>query len=441
MKPVASFSKCRGHLVLSQIASAAFLLILFPAIALHGQQGTSQVIQQPAQKQATPGAEQQAPAQQQPPQASPQQPPQVKIAVSSNMVTVFAIVHDKHGQVVSNLKKDDFSVDEDGHPEQVSYFARENDLPLTVGLLVDTSLSQRNVLGDERRASSTFVDHIMRPDQKDAAFLIHFDREVELLQDLTPSRQKLESALDLLEMPEPDQDQTSGQGGGQGGGRAGGRRGGYHGGGGTHLYDAVFLASDELMKKQQGRKALIVLSDGVDRGSKESLQTSIEAAQRANTIVYSILFKDDEGYGDNFGHHGGWGMGGPGMGGPHHYPQQREQRPDGKKILDRISKETGGRLFEVSKKDPVDKIYASIEQELRDQYVLGYTPDKSQMDAQYHKIHVSTKDKDLAVQARDGYYAQPSPAPASTPTAAPAPPAPATPTGTPPATATPTRSK
>jgi VWFA-related protein len=368
-----------------------FFLLLWPAVGLRGQQQQPQ--QSPRQQQQQPQAQQQP----LPPQQQTPAPP--KIAVETKMVTVFATVRDKKGQIVSNLTKDDFAVDEDGHPQTITYFARENDLPLTVGLLVDTSLSQRTVLADERRASSTFVDHIMREDKKDQAFLIHFDREVELLQDLTPSRKKLESALDLLETPQREEVSDDS-----------GRR---PRGGGTLLYDAVFLASDELMKKQQGRKALIVLSDGVDRGSKESLQTSIEAAQRANTIVYSVLFKGEE-PGSNFGQHrGGWG--GPGIGPPgggqRRYPQQREQRPDGKKVLDRMSKETGGRLFEVSKKEPVDQIYAQIEQELRDQYILGYAPDKSQTSSDYHKIHLTTKQTDLVVQARDGYYAQPATAP------------------------------
>ncbi len=312
-----------------------------------------------------------------------QQQPQ--ISVVTNLVTVFATVRDKHAQIVSNLTKDDFSLDEDGRPQAITYFARENDLPLTVGLLVDTSLSQRRVLDQERSASSSFVDHTLREDKKDQAFLIHFDHEVELLQNLTSSRKKLESALDLLQTPELE-DASEG--------------GGHHHGAGTLLYDAVYLASDELMKKQQGRKALIILSDGVDRGSKETVSSAIESAQRANTVVYSILFKSDEPYGGHGGH-GGWG--GHGGGGGHRYPQQ-EERPDGKKILDRISRETGGRLYEVSKKLPVDQIYSQIEQALRDQYILGYVPDKSPNSADYRKIHLTTKQKDLAVQARDGYY-------------------------------------
>ena len=152
------------------------------------------------------------------------------------------------------------------------------------------------------------------------------------------------------------------------------------------------------MSKQQGRKAVIILSDGVDHGSMETLTTAIETAQRADTVMYSILFKDDEGYGNPGGMmgHGGGHQGGG------RYPQ--EQRPDGKKILQEISKETGGRLFEVSKKETVDKIYSEIEEELRNQYSLGYTPDKNAGPG-YHKIQLTTKQKELVVQARDGYYA------------------------------------
>ncbi len=319
-----------------------------------------------------------------------------KISVESNIVTVFATVRDKHGQIISNLTKDDFSLDEDGRPQTITYFARQNDLPLAVGLLVDTSLSQRRVLDKERTASSNFVDHTLREDKKDQAFLIHFDHEVELLQDFTTSRKKLETALDQLQTPEREE---SSQGGG------------HHHGVGTLLYDAVYLASNDMMKKLQGRKAVIILSDGVDRGSKETLASAIESAQRANTVVYSILFKDDEPYGSHGGYgggggHGGWGGHGSGGGGGHRYPPQEEQRPDGKKILERISKETGGRLFEVSKKQTVDQIYDAIQQELRDQYILGYVPDKSPNNSDYHKIHLATKQKDLAVQARDGYYAE-----------------------------------
>ncbi len=321
-----------------------------------------------------------------------------------NVVNVLATVRDKHGQIVNNLTKDDFKLEEDGRPQTIRYFAKETDLPLTLGLLVDTSMSQRRVLEQERIASYAFLEHLMRED-KDKAFVIHFDWDIELLQDLTSSRKKLNAALEKLDNPEFEQ--SGGGGGGGGGGSPG--SGGHHRGGGTTLYDAVFLASDELMQKQQGRKAVIILSDGVDTGSKVTLTRAIEAAQRANTLVYSILFSDKDAYGNrNYGVHmggmgGGMGRpGGIGRGGPGGYPQQ--SHPDGKKVMEQIARETGGRFFEVSKKQSIDQIYASIEEELRNQYSLGYTPDKADAAPGYHKIHLTTTQKDLVVQTRDGYY-------------------------------------
>ena len=341
------------------------------------------------------------PKQQPPPQQQP--PPAPKISVEVNMVTVLATVRDKHGKINSDLTKDDFVLDEDGRPQTIRYFVRETDVPLTLGLLVDTSGSQIRVLDKERTASSSFLDHMLR--EKDKAFLIHFDHEVELLQDLTSSREKLESALRLLQAPQFGQP-NGGNGGGGGGGprqRGGGGRG--FGGAGTLLYDAVYLASNELMKKQQGRKALIVLTDGVDHGSKESLETAIESAQRADTVVYSILFADNEAYGNGGRPNVGWGGMGEHGGGGQRRPSQ-EERPNGKKILDRLSKETGGRLFEVTKKETVDQIYSHIEEELRNEYSLGYTPDKTDAGPGYRKIHLTVKPKDLIVQARDGYYSE-----------------------------------
>jgi VWFA-related protein len=339
--------------------------------------------------------------------------PLTTMSVQVKVVNVLATVRDKHGKIVNGLTRDDFILSEDGRPQTIKYFARETDLPLTLGLLVDTSLSQRRVLGEERSASESFLAQVLRED-RDKAFVIHFDREVELLQDLTLEHEKLRTALESLQTP---QFSRASQGGGGGGGPypgAGGRGSGRHGGG-TLLYDAVFLASDELMAKQSGRKALIVLSDGVDMGSKESLDAAVESAQRANTIVYSILFKDDDAYGNGGGFGrtgisipgmGGPGMGRGGMGGPgrggRRYPQERT---DGKKVLERISKETGGRLFEVSKKEPVDQIYSQIQEELRNQYNLGYTPNRENATGPaYHKIQVVAKQKNLAVQSRDGYY-------------------------------------
>jgi VWFA-related protein len=335
------------------------------------------------------------------------------ISVNVKLVTMFATVRDKHGALIRNLTKDNFALQQDGHPQTITYFAPDSDLPLTLGLLVDTSMSQRRVLDQERDASHAFLDHMLRED-KDKAFVIHFDHEVELLQDLTSSRQKLEASLDLLGRPQFSQ--TGGSGGSSGsdpdstsGGSGGGGRGsrGY-GGGGTLLYDAVFLASDELMKKQQGRKALIILTDGVDRGSKETLRDAIETAERADTLVYSILFADHEGYGNGGGygggHMGGGGMGGGGMGGGGHRRYPQESRPDGKKVLQQLSKETGGRFFEVTKKETIEQIYSEIDEELRNQYALGYTPDKTDAAVGYHKIQLTTKQKDATVQTREGFY-------------------------------------
>jgi VWFA-related protein len=318
-----------------------------------------------------------------------------KYAGGVNVVNVFASVHNSKNEIVKDLKQEDFTIEEDGRPQSIKYFSRETDLPLTLGLMVDTSGSQFRVLGKEKDATSKFIEQVIRED-KDQAFLIKFDAEAELMQDLTPSRKKLQSALNDVEgSPRQLQRRDPNSSGGGGGGsrqRAG-----------TVLYDSILLASDEEMKKQKGRKALILLTDGDDHGSKVSISDSIEAAQRSDTLVYSIYFVDQEQSNNSFG---GPGMGrrGGGMGGGGRRPQQ-QSRGDGKKVLQRISKETGGSFFEVSKKLPIDKIYEQIEEELRSQYNLGYTPDKPDAGSGFRKIKVTAKGKGLAVQARDGYYA------------------------------------
>jgi len=320
-----------------------------------------------------------------------------------SVVNVLASVRDKKGKLVGDLKQDDFRLEDEGRPQTIRYFARETGLPLTLGLLVDTSMSQRRVLPQERSASYRFLDQVLRP-EKDRAFILHFDHEAELLADLTSSREKLQKALGLLELPEQEQQQAQrGSGGGYPGG--GSRRGGRRGGAGTVLYDSVLLASDELMRKQAGRKALILLTDGVDHGSKVSIYDAIVAAHRADTLVYSILFADEEGFGGmgrgmggGMGRHGGMGRGG-GM-----PPRGSMERPDGKKILQQISRETGGGFFEVSKKHPIEAIYDDIQEELRNQFNLGYTPDPPGTAGAFRRISVSVTQKDLIVQARAGYY-------------------------------------
>ena len=356
-------------------------------------------------------------------QDNTQTPQGAKVAVEVKVVTVYATVRDKKGKIVPDLGREAFSLEEDGRPQTITYFEKESGLPLTLGLLVDTSYSQWKVLGEERTASNAFLDQVLRP-EKDKAFVMHFDREVELLQDLTSSRSKLETALNLLELPRQGSPYGRGGGGpgsggpgagsggggsgpsgGSGGSSGGGPGGGggrrHGGGGGTLLYDAIYLASNELMQKQQGRKAVVVLTDGVDRGSRETLEGAIESAQRADTLVYSVYFAGVEAPSSGRGGYGG------GYGGHRGGRAPQESRPDGKKILEKLSSETGGRMFEVSKKQTIDTIYASIQEELRNQYSLGYTPDRTDPGEGYHKIQVATSQKGLTVQARSGYYYEP----------------------------------
>jgi VWFA-related protein len=351
-----------------------------------------------------------------------------KLSVDARLVNIPVVVRDKKGALVQSLTKDDFTLQVDGHPQTIRYFDKDTNLPLTLGLLVDTSASQRKVIDDERTASSSFLDQMLTTD-KDKAFLIQFARQVELLQDITGSRPKLQAALKEIDTPpdpdasgvtpvssnDPNDPNSNGNSGSHRNDRAG-----------TTLYDSLFLASDELLSKQKGRKAVIILSDGEDRGSKETLASAIEAAQRADTIVYAIYFKGDSPHSDfphpgggnrggGMGYPGGGGMGYPGGG----YPgggggrngggQQRptESHVDGKKILTRMTQETGGRLFEVSKKETTAQIYTEIAEELRAQYRLGYTPDQTASADGYHKIDLAfarPEDKKLQIQTRDGYY-------------------------------------
>jgi VWFA-related protein len=335
--------------------------------------------------------------------------PSPTIAVDARLVNLPVVVRDKKGALIQNLTKDDFILQVDGKPQTIRYFDKDTNLPLTVGLLVDTSRSQRDVLDEERTASSTFLDQMLTA-PKDQAFIAQFARQVELLQDLTTSRPLLQKALREIDTPgnTSDEDSTS-------------RRGG------TTLYDALFLASDELMRKQTGRKAIIILSDGVDRNSKETLVKSIEAAQRADTIIYAIYFKGEEAPMQNNNQHGRGGYPGggypgggypggrypgggyPGGGYPGgnggnngNYPPQ--SHVDGKKILERMTQETGGRFFEVKKNQDVAQIYNQIAEELRAQYRLGYTPTEAAAANGFHQIDLMLHQKGLLVQTRAGYY-------------------------------------
>jgi VWFA-related protein len=351
-----------------------------------------------------------------------------KFSTGVDVVNVLAGVRDKNGKIIHDLTKDDFTLEEDGKVQQIKYFAQQADTPLILGLLVDTSGSQRRLIDQERNASYDFFQHVLRED-KDKAFLIHFDRQVELLQDLTASRRELDDALHDLSGerpnlnrrnssdpndPPPQRFQSPFQfpGGGYPGGGYPGGGGRYPQGGGqqqrqqagTTLYDAVLLGSDEIMNKQMGRKAMVVLSDGVDHGSKVTVNEAIESAQRSDTLVYTIRFADESGYGNQGGVGGPFGGLGGGRRGGMGRPMPQQNTVDGKKILERIARETGGASFDVNGKMSLSRIYDRIEEDLRNQYSLGYTP--ADLGPGFRRIKVTVKPKNMVVQAREGFYAK-----------------------------------
>ena len=347
------------------------------------------------------------------------QHPNTTLKVQAREVLLPVVVEDKHGALVTNLTAKDFTLTEDGRPQVIKSFTSQSNLPFRLGLLVDTSHSVSSALDAERKAAGKFIDLMLPADAKagvqgDEAFLIHFDREVELLEDFTNSRDKLHHELDGMG---PTSRERNNQGPETSGDDRGGNGGyGQHGGGrfgsGTQLYDAIYLASDELMRPKSGRKALIVFSDGADHGSKETLNDAIDAADRANLQVFTIYFKGEEersnsGFPGNGGHHGGMGGGGyPGGGGGHRGGNPKsEAGVDGKKIMQQIASRTGGQFFEAKKKDNLDDIYNQIAASLRQQYLLTYTPDKVDTDGEFHKIVLKTDKTDLNVITREGYYA------------------------------------
>jgi VWFA-related protein len=237
-----------------------------------------------------------------------------------------------------------------------------------MGIMVDTSPSQRRVLPVEQEQAKAFLDQVLRP--KDLAFVLHFDIEVELLQDFTSDRQRLARAIDETVInggggggPLPTTFPTSGSGGA------------------THLYDAVYLASTELMKNEVGRKILILLTDGEDQGSKEKLSGALEAAQKSDLIIYSIDISDRMYY----------RMAGVGF--------------SGDSVLTKLSEETGGRVIKVNNARDTAAAFRQIADELRTQYLLGYTPSNDRHDGSYRKIRVKANNGDYKVQARRGYYA------------------------------------
>jgi VWFA-related protein len=277
------------------------------------------------------------------------------------VVNIFATVRDKKGHIIRNLEKEDLTIFENGKPETIRYFSQESDLPLTIALLVDTSLSQVAVLENERGASYRFLDQVLR-ENRDKAAVVQFDQTVIIRQPSTSSHKALQDTLSLLDAPNAQQAAY---------------------GSGTLLYDAVRTVSIQLMRKEQGRKAFVVLTDGVDFGSTVTLTDAIEAAQRADTGVYCILFSDQSYYG-----------------------RALAAGPNGKRVLERLSRETGGGFFEVSKTQSIAQIFSAIEEALRSEYSIGFVSDQPVTASGFRKIRLTTKQKGLVVQATDRYYAE-----------------------------------
>lgn len=295
-------------------------------------------------------------------------PPAISVDVS--VVNILASVRDKRGGLVANLDKSDFTVLEDGKEQAIKYFTRETDLPLTIGLLVDVSASQGNLIGIEQNAATQFFSKVLR--KKDEAFLISFGEESELLQDYTGSVRLLEEGLKQLRV-------SSGVSGIHPGPvpTAGGPRG-------TVLYDAVYLAATEKLRSEVGRKVIVLITDGVDQGSRMTRDKAIEAAQKADAVIYSIDY-EDPGFYNRFG----FGLGGGG----------------GEGELRRMSDETGGHVYKVDRKHTLDQIFQELQDEMRSQYAIGYTPINDVKDGSYRKLDVRLADKNLKAQARKGYYA------------------------------------
>ncbi len=326
---------------------------------------------------------QQAPPQQiassQPPTSQDQKPqgqksedsqePTETLKVNVNVVQLFFNVKDKHGALIPNLTKDDFEIKEDSTPQTIKYFTAETNLPLTLGIMIDASGSQRNVIDMEKEVGGAFLKQILT--DKDEAFVISFDITVDLLQDFTRDTHRLQAALNKAKV---NVDVSSGGVPGMGGGPVP-----QHNSPGTLLYDAVYLSAHDMLSKEVGRKAMILLTDGQDEGSRLKIQDAIEAAQKADSIVYVLLCADR-------GFYGGFGYSGEGD-------------------MRKLTEQTGGRVINVGNKfDKLREAFDQIAAELRSQYNIGYTPTNLKRDGSYRKLEIKSK-QSYKIQARAGYYA------------------------------------
>lgn len=308
-------------------------------------------------------------------QAASQEP---TIRVNVDLVNVyFTVKTKKGGELIPNLKKENFSVTEDGKPQTIQRFSRESDLPLTIGLLIDISASQERLIDIEREAATQFFSSVIRP--KDEAFLISFGKSTDLLQDLTSSPRQLSSAL--RDLRGDGQTPMAGTGPVPNTGPIGGSMGSPKG---TLLFDAIYLASNEKLRSEVGRKAMILITDGEDQGSNYKLQDAVQAAQKADSMIYSIYYVDR-----GFYSHGGFMLGGGG----------------GESGLEKMSNETGGHVFKVNSKHTLSDIFSEIQEEMRNQYSIGYSSTNPNQDGTFRRLQIKVDNSDYRVQSRNGYYA------------------------------------
>jgi VWFA-related protein len=304
-----------------------------------------------------------------------QDQPATTLKVNVEVVQLFFNVKDKHGALIPNLPKESFEIYEDGKLQTIKYFKAESDLPLTLGILIDSSGSQQRVLDMEKEVGGSFLENILR--NKDEAFVISFDIDITLLQDFTNSVSRLRRALNEAKINTGGVSCSGGPIGPQGPipcSSTGPR--------GTALYDAVYLASHDELSHEVGRKAMILLTDGQDEGSRLKIKDAIEAAQKADTICYVLLIADRDFYG-----FGGFG-----------YSGDSEMR--------KLTEQTGGRVINVGNKvEKLRKAFDDIAAELRSQYNIGYTPSNSNLDGSFRKVEIKSKQGDYKIQARSGYYA------------------------------------
>jgi VWFA-related protein len=304
-------------------------------------------------------------------QSEGQDPSVETLKVNVNVVQLFFTVNDKRGALIPNLTKDEFEILEDGKLQTIRYFAAESNLPLALGILLDSSGSQARVLHIEKRIGGEFLSEILR--DKDVAFVFGFDVTIDLLQDFTNSVPALKAALNRARINTAAAAGTGVAGLGGDGVPVGTPRG-------TLLYDAVYLASHDELSQQSGRKAMILLTDGEDQGSQLEIKDAIEAAQKSDSIVYVLLCAD----------RGFYGLG----------------EYSGKGKMKKLTQETGGRVIEVgNKSDRLKDAFHQIANELRSQYNLGYTPTNTALDGTFRKVEIHAKDKDYKIRVRTGYYA------------------------------------